>query len=323
MRKIAFIFPGQGSQYIGMGKSIYENFIPSRDIYDLAQDVLEWDVKGLCFENTGDKINLTEYTQPAILVTSISILQVLLSEGITPGVVAGHSLGEYSALVAAEGAGFSEMLHVVQKRAKFMQDAVPEGTGMMAALLGLSKELVIEICTTASVYGTVTPANYNAPEQIVIAGIAGAVNKAMELAREKGAKRVIPLNVSVPSHTSLMATPSEGLSVVLDGVEFKDLKIPLITNVDANIVNSAFDVKDALVRQLTNSVQWNESMSLLIKKGFNTFVEVGPGRVLSGLQKRIARELGSEIDILNIEDMDSLDKTMGILNGTKGIKGNA
>ena len=323
MRKITFIFPGQGSQYIGMGKSIYENFAIAREVFDTAEDILQWDIKGLCFENKGDKINLTEYTQPAILVTSIALWRIFSSEGITSEIVAGHSLGEYSAIVAGGGATLNEMIQIVQKRGNFMQDAVPEGQGLMAALLGLSKESIIEICNSASVYGTVSPANYNAPDQVVIAGKKDAVDKAMELAREKGAKRVIPLNVSVPSHTILMNNASEKLSLVLNRVEFCDLKIPMISNVDAKIVRSAYDIKNALVRQLTNPVKWDESMGNLIRNGFNTFVEVGPGRVLSGLQKRIARELDTEINVLNAEDLDSFNKTFQILTAQEEIKGNA
>jgi len=323
MRKIAFIFPGQGSQNIGMGESLYDHFTVAREVFDTAEDILKWDVKGLCFENKGDKINLTEYTQPAILVTSISAWKILSAEGIIPGVVAGHSLGEYSAIVAAEGVSFIEMLPVVQTRGKLMQDAVPTGKGMMAALLGLSKETVLEICKSASIYGIVAPANYNAPDQVVIAGISDAVNKAMEIAKEKGVKRVVPLNVSVPSHSPLMKTASERLSEVLDAVKFSDLKTPLMTNVDARIVHSSSAIKNALVRQLTHPVRWDEAMSILIKEGFNTFVEVGPGRVLSGLQKRIARELNVEIDILNVEDGDSLNKVIETLIGSKGLKGNA
>ncbi len=310
MKKIAFVFPGQGSQYAGMGKSLYENFKIARDVFDSAEEILKWDIKGLCFDNKEDKINLTEYTQPAILVTSFAAWKILAEEGIVPEVVAGHSLGEYSAIVAAGGAAFSEILPSVQSRGRYMQEAVPKGKGMMAAILGLSKEIVTEVCENASVLGVVAPANFNTFDQIVIAGSADAVSKAMELAKEKGAKKIVPLNVSVPSHTQLMKVSSERFSEVLDGIKFFDIKTPLITNVDAKIVNLSSDIKGSLIRQLTNPVRWCESMSTLINMGYNTFIEVGPGRVLTGLIRKIARDMDAKIDIMNVEDADSFNKTL-------------
>lgn len=310
MKKIAFIFPGQGSQYAGMGKSLYDNFKVSRDVFDSAEDILKWDIKGLCFDNKEDKINLTEYTQPAILVTSFAAWKVLAEEGISPEVVAGHSLGEYSAILSAGGAAFPVILPAVQSRGRYMQEAVPKDKGMMAAVLGLSKEEVAEVCDTASFYGIVSPANYNTFDQIVIAGSVDAVTKAMELAKEKGAKKIVPLNVSVPSHTQLMKASSERFSDVLDGMKFSDLDVPLITNVDAKLVTLLSDIKGSLIRQLTNPVRWAESMSTLINLGFNTFIEVGPGRILSGLMRKIARDMGVKTDIMNIEDADSFKKTV-------------
>jgi len=313
--KIAFLFPGQGSQYTGMGKALYEEFSCAREIYDEAEAALGWDIKGLCFYNRDGKIDLTEYTQPAILVTSIAALVTIQKEGIKPHIVAGHSLGEYSALVASKGAGFIDIVKAVEYRGQVMQKAVREGEGKMAAIIGLPPEEVENICTQASSAGMVVPANYNSHEQIVIAGQAEGVEKALDIARRRGAKRVVSLNVSVPSHSPLMEEASEKFKNFLENITFHNLSIPLITNVDARIVHTAHEIKDALIRQLTNPVRWYQSMKALIGQGINVFIEIGPGRVLSGLLKRITRQMKVEATILNIEDDKSFHKTMEVLNG--------
>jgi [acyl-carrier-protein] S-malonyltransferase len=304
-QKVAFVFPGQGSQYVGMGKDIYENFAEARDIFSEASKEIGYDVAKLCFEDPAKELNKTFRTQPAILTVSIAINMVLLSKGVKPSVVAGHSLGEYSALVCAEVLSFRDAVKISEKRGQFMQKAVPEGKGLMAAILGLERNKIDEICLSLQ-SGYASPANYNSPGQIVIAGEREAVEEAMRLARENGAKRAIPLSVSVPSHCTLMADASQRLAGLLDGIEFKSPQISLVNNADAMFLSDRDSIKNSLIRQLSNPLLWEDSIRAIVDSGIDTLVEVGPGKVLSGLIKRIE----PSVKVLNVEDMKSLENTL-------------
>ena len=306
---IGFVFPGQGSQSVGMGKALCEAEPRLKQVYEEASSELGYDVAALCFEGPAEKLNLTEYTQPALLVSSVAALRAFEPAGIKPIAVAGHSLGEYSALVAAGGMNFREAVSIVQKRGRYMAEAVAPGTGMVAALLGLNADVVREACREAQVTGVVQAANFNSPGQVVIAGEKAAVERAIEIAKGKGCKKAVPLPVSVPVHTPLMQKAADRLAKDLTAIKWSDLQIPLVNNAEAKQILKAADIQPSLVRQLPSSVLWEDSVKVMAGMGVKTFVEVGPGSVLTGLIKRIVPDAVT----LNVNDPKSLDATLRAL----------
>jgi [acyl-carrier-protein] S-malonyltransferase len=306
---IGFLFPGQGSQSVGMGRGLYEAFPAVKAVYDEASTVLGYDVAHLCFEGPAERLNLTEYTQPALLVSSAAALTSLKPSGLTAMAVAGHSLGEYTAVYAAGGISFRDALALVQKRGRYMAEAVPPGTGLVAALLGLSSDAVKAACQEAASVGIVAAANFNSPGQVVIAGEKVAVERAIEIAKTKGCKKAIPLPVSVPVHTPLMQQAADRLAAEFDGVTWRNLAVPLVNNAEAAVLQRSEDIRTSLVRQLPSSVRWDESIQTMARLGVTTFVEVGPGTVLTGLVKRI---LPAAVTF-NVHDPKSLDSTLSAL----------
>jgi [acyl-carrier-protein] S-malonyltransferase len=290
MARLAYIFPGQGSQSPGMGKDLAEMYAAAREVFEEADDALGFSISRLCFEGTSEELQLTENTQPAILTTSVATLRALEAEGApAPEWVAGHSLGEYSALVAAGALSLADAVRTVRLRGRFMQEAVPVGTGAMAAVMGADVETVEQACEEARQGEVCSPANINSPNQIVIAGHAGAVDRCLNVLKERWGKRAIKLNVSAPFHCALMMPAQERLSAELEKLEFNDLRLPLVTNVDAAVIREGAEARDALVRQVSSPVRWLESVQLLIREGAERFVEVGPGKVLCGLVRQIER----------------------------------
>jgi len=292
-----------------MGKELAEALPVAQEIFEKADSALGMKLSSLCFEGPEEELRLTENTQPAILATSIAALACLEAHGAKADLVAGHSLGEYTALGAAGALKFEDALRAVRKRGQFMQEAVPEGEGAMAALLGCDIETVRAVCVEASELGVCAPANINSPSQTVIAGHKSAVERAVELAKKRGIKRAVMLVVSAPFHCELMRPAALRLAPALAETEFADLKVPLVTNVDAAIITAGDEARESLVRQVTSSVRWSESVTRLIDQGVTRFIEIGPGKVLSG----ILRQMSREAEILNVEDAQSLDRTVAAL----------
>ena len=306
MTKTAYIFPGQGSQAIGMGKDLADNFPIAKQVFEEANDALGFAFSELCWNGTAEDLALTENTQPAILTTSVAAFRVMESEGFpNPDFVAGHSLGEYSALVAAGSMSFLDAVCTVRKRGKYMQEAVPVGVGAMAAILGLDLETIEKGCAEAAQSQICSPANINSPSQIVIAGNAEAIDRACEILKEKGAKRAIKLNVSAPFHCALMMPAQEKLAVDLREITYGEFQFPIVQNIDAQINSDSAKICDALTQQVSNPVRWLQSVENLVKLGVETFVEVGAGKVLSGLVKQINRNAR----LLNVENTESLNLT--------------
>ena len=307
--KTAFVFPGQGAQYAGMGRDVADKFPAAHAAFDEADRALDFPISKLCFEGPDEELKLTENTQPAILTTSTALFRVLEEKGIRPDCVAGHSLGEYSALVAAGALKLADAAPLVRRRGRYMQEAVPVGDGAMAALLGLDLPAVQSVCERAAEGQIVSPANLNSPGQVVIAGARQAVERAVTIAKESGAKRAILLQVSAPFHCALLMPAEQRLSLDLDACAFSDLRCPLVTNVDARPIQRGEEARDALKRQVSRPVRWQETIQRLLDEGVRTFVEVGPGKVLLGL----VRSIDKSVTMLNAEDEKSVENAVSAL----------
>lgn len=300
---LAFVFPGQGAQHAGMGKELSENFSVAREVFEEANDALGFDIAKMCYEGPEEQLKLTANTQPAILTMSIAALRVLQQEtDLQPDFVAGHSLGEYSALVAANAISFSDAVRLVRQRGTYMQQAVPVGCGAMAAILGVEGDILEKICLDAAQGEVVSAANYNSPGQIVIAGNTQAVDRAIKLANEQGARKAMMLPVSAPFHCALMIPAGEQLSHAIADVIINKLSVPVVTNVEAVANHDCSRIKDLLVAQVSAPVRWDASIRYMLDSGVNNFIEIGPGKVLCGLIRRIERKA----TIANVEDIASL-----------------
>ena len=312
--KTAFVFPGQGSQKVGMLQDLYNAYPIVKQRFEEADDALGYSITKLCFEGPDTELVKTANTQPAILTASVACYEVLKEQGFTPDIVGGHSLGEYSALVAAGVLDFKDAVYVVHKRGQYMQEAVPLGKGAMAAILALPREQVVEICEEVSAsVGSVQAVNFNCPGQIVIAGETAAVEAAAEKMKEAGAKRAVMLPVSAPFHSRLMEPAALRLKEELDKIQVNDAQIPVVANVTGKILTNANDIKESLVTQAANPVLWEDCVAEMVNFGVTSFVEVGPGKVLTGFTKKINKDM----ELANVEDIASLEKTLEFLKGVR------
>ena len=306
MNKLAFVFPGQGAQTVGMGKEFYENYDVAKRLFQEADEALGYSIMKMCFEGPEEDLRLTANTQPAILTISVIAHEVLKEQGVQPEIVGGHSLGEYSALVAAGVLSFQDAVLLVHKRGAFMQEAVPVGEGGMAAVIGLERDKIVEICTQVSAESPVQAVNFNCPGQVVVAGATAGVDKAVELLSAAGARKCVKLPVSAPFHSTLMKPAADKLAVELGKVEIRDAQIPVVTNVTGTIETKAEEIKKNLILQAASPVKWEDCVAAMQQFGADVFVEAGPGKTLCGFNKRIDRKIKS----LNVENLASLQKTL-------------